>query len=142
MLYTRIKEDLKESMKTKNVVKTDALRMIIGETGRLNKKLNEEISDSEVIKIIKSLIKNENIVLEYSDLTEGYGDYKSPYIKILEKYLPKELSDYDIIKIIKNNIDFTKYNSNIQAMKDIMPILSPLGVDGKRVKQIISDDLF
>ena len=133
MIYEQVREDLKESMKAKNTVRTDALRMILGEVGRLNKKMGEKITDSEIIKIINFLIKSETLVLEYS----GVENYKSPYIDVLKSYLPTNVDDAEIVCWIKENIDFSKYSDKIQAMKDIMPVFKPFGVNGNKVKQII-----
>lgn len=134
MIYQRIKEDLKIAMKDKDDIKTATLRIVLGEVPRLNKKANEKVTDVEMMGIINKLIKAETVILEYS----GVDDFNSPYIDILKSYLPKSPSDEEVVAWIKDNIDFSNYGNKMQAMKDIMPTFKPLGVDGNKVKEIIS----
>lgn len=134
MIYQRVKEDLKTSMKAKDDLSVAALRVILGEVPRLNKKADEKVTDVEMMGIINKLIKSETMILEYSDTDET----TSPYMEVLKGYLPTSPSDEEIINWIKENIDFSKYGNRMQAMKDIMPTFKPLGVDGNKVKEIIS----
>lgn len=133
MIYESIKTDLQQAMKVKDGLKTDTLRMVLGEVPRLNKKANEKITDMDMMRIINSLIKSETTVLEYS----GVEEYNSPYIKILKSYLPTAPADDEVAAWIKENIDFSNYKDKMQAMKDIMPTFKPLGIDGNKVKKII-----
>ena len=50
-----------DELKGKDEEKKDTLRVILGEFGRLDKK---ELSDDEVVKILKKLIKSEKEMLE------------------------------------------------------------------------------
>ena len=61
-LQSQMKKDLSAAIKAKNENKKDTLRVILGEFGRLDKK---ELSDDEVVKILKKLIKSEKEVLEH-----------------------------------------------------------------------------
>ncbi len=135
MLYKRIRDDLQGAMKVRDVLRTDTLRMILGEVSRLNKKANDKVTDVDIMRIINSLIKSETLVLEYS----GVDEYNSPYIEVLKGYLPKSPSDEEIINWIKDNIDLSTYSNKIQAMKDIMPTFKPLGTDGNTVKKILME---
>ena len=60
-LQKQIKSNLTAAMKAKDEEKKDTLRVILGEFGRLDKK---ELSDDEVVKILKKLMKSEKEVLE------------------------------------------------------------------------------
>jgi len=55
-LQAQIKKDLPSAIKVKDDVKKDTLRVVIGELGRSDKK---ELSDDEVIKVLRKLIKSE-----------------------------------------------------------------------------------
>ena len=50
-IQKQIKQDLTAAIKAKDANKKDALRVIMGEFGRLDKK---ELSDGEAIKIMKN----------------------------------------------------------------------------------------
>ena len=68
-IQKQIKQDLTAAIKAKDANKKDALRVIMGEFGRLDKK---KLSDGEAIKIMKKLMKSEKEVLEKKgDETDG-----------------------------------------------------------------------
>lgn len=126
-LQEKIRGDLKESMKAKTEAKTSALRVLIGEFQRQAKK---ELSDAEVIAIIRKLIKSETETLEKK------GEAPSEYMRILESYLPKQASEAEIRAWIAGNIDFSKFQNKMQAMKPIMAQFAGM-VDGNTVKNIL-----
>ncbi len=127
-LQEQIKKDLMQAMKDKDNEKKGTLRVVMGEFARAATKA---LSDDEVIKIMKKLVKSERETLDQS----GQAD-DSRYIDILESYLPKLASDDDLRKWISENIDFSKYKNKMQAMKDIMGHFGS-AADGNRVKEIL-----
>jgi len=128
-IQEQIKQDLKQAMKDKDEEKKNTLRIIIGEFGRAEAK---ELSDDEVIKIVRKLIKSEQESLEHS----GKSALDSRYIQILESYLPQMASDEEIRRWIAENIDFSHYKNKMQAMRDIMANFGA-AADGNQVKQIL-----
>ena len=128
-IQEQIKQDLKQAMKDKDEEKKNTLRIIIGEFGRAEAK---ELSDDEVIKIVRKLIKSEQESLEHS----GKSASDSRYIQILESYLPQMASDEEIRRWIAENIDFSHYKNKMQAMREIMAHFGP-AADGNQVKQIL-----
>jgi uncharacterized protein YqeY len=109
-------------------MKKDTLRVILGEFGRHDKK---ELSDDEIVKILKKLMKSEKETLERKGETED-----SEYIKIIESYLPKMATEAEIIEWIHRNIDFSQFNNKMQAMGVIMKHFGA-AADGNAVKKII-----
>lgn len=135
MLLEKIKADLKNAMLKKNEDIKNALRMVLGEVPRLNKKANESVSDKEIQGIISKLVKSEKMVLAASGIDED----TSAYISILETYLPKMMSEEEITQWIVQNLDMTRYNPKILAMKVIMKELKGKA-DGNLVKNILTSD--
>lgn len=127
-LQKQIKSDLTAAMKAKDEEKKDTLRVILGEFGRLDKK---ELSDDEVVKILKKLMKSEKEVLEKKG-----DETDSRFIKIIEKYLPKMATEADITKWIEQNIDFSEFKNKMQAMGLIMKHFGATA-DGNAVKKIL-----
>lgn len=127
-IQEQIKQDLKQAMKEKDDEKKNTLRIVIGEFGRAEAK---ELSDDEVVKVIKKMIKSEQESLEQSGKPAD-----SRYIEILESYLPQTASDDEIRQWITDNIDFSNYKNKMQAMRDIMAHFGA-AADGNRVKQIL-----
>lgn len=127
-LQEQLRQELKAAMKEKNSPKKDAIRMIMGEWGRLDQK---EVSDEDVLKIIRKLIKSEKETLEKSG-----DETTSEYLSILESYLPQMAGEDDIRKWIQENIDFSRYKNKMQSMGDIMKHFGA-AADGNRVRKIL-----
>jgi uncharacterized protein YqeY len=99
-------------------------------TTRLKKP--EEITNDDIIGIIKGLVKSEQTVLELT------RQETSEYMRILQSYLPKMVSREEIITWIKNNIDFSQYKNRMQAVGPVMKHFGKLA-DGKQVNQILKE---
>lgn len=127
-LQERIKSDLAAAMKARDDLKKNAIRVIMGEFSRLNRK---QLEDDDVVKVLKKLIKAEKETLE-----KRGGAQDSEYIRFVESYLPQMASEDDIRKWISEHIDFSQYKSKMQAMK---PIMANFGstADGNTVKKIL-----
>lgn len=125
-----IRQDLKQAMKEKDEEKRNALRILIGEFGRFETK---ELTDADVIKIVKKLIKSEQEALSHAG-----GPTPSRYIEILESYLPQTASDDAIRSWIAENIDFSRYKNKMQAMREIMAHFGS-SADGGQVKKILEN---
>lgn len=126
-LREKIKKDLTEAMKARDEAKKQALRVVIGEFGRSDKK---ELDDGEVIKILKKLMKSETEMLEKAGASE------SVFLKIIKSYLPKTASEAEIAEWIRQNIDFSEYKNKMQAMR---PVMAHFGAaaDGNTVKKVL-----
>ena len=127
-LQSQMKRDLTAAIKAKDEKTKEALRVIIGEFGRLDKK---ELSDDEIVKILKKLMKSEKEVLEQKGETGG-----SEFIKVIENYLPKMATEEEIKTWIHQNIDFSQFKNKMQAMSLIMKHFGATA-DGNFVKKII-----
>ncbi len=126
-IQEQLKADLKTAMKARDEDKKSTIRVIMGEFGRADKK---ELSDDEVIKVLQKLIKSEKEVLEKK------GEESSPFIEIITTYLPQMATDDEIVAWIEENIDFTQFKNEMQAMGPIMKHFGALA-DGNRVKEIL-----
>jgi uncharacterized protein YqeY len=128
-LQEQIKKDLAAAMKAKDEEKKSALRVIMGEFSRQSQK---DISDPDVIKIVKKLIKSEKEVLAQSG-----GGTDNRFIQVAMAYLPQMASGDEIKAWISKNIDFSGFKNKMQAMG---PIMKHFGdrVDGNIVKKLLS----
>jgi len=134
MLELRLRADLQDAVRARDTESKNAIKMVLGEIPRLNKKAGEKATDSEITDIINKLIKSESMVLEYS----GIDSSDSAYIKILKKYLPEMMTEEEISKWIDNNIDLTSVSNKMSAMKPIMAQLKGLA-DGSLVKKVLME---
>ena len=127
-LQEQIREDLKAAMKAQDVEKKEALRVVIGEMGRMPEKT---LSDAEVLQVLKKLIKSEKEVLQ----RQG-SQTSSTYLAILEGYLPAMVGEEQIADWIRANIDLSAYKNKMQAMGDIMRHFGSTA-DGGTVKAVL-----
>ncbi len=144
-LHDKIRADLKKAMLGKDQEVRNTLRLIIAEfpkltvpitleSGKKSTRLKkpEEITDDDVIGIIKGLTKSEQTVLEIT------GQSTSDYLEILQSYLPKMIDKEEITIWIKDNIDFSQFKNKMQAMGPVMKHFGKLA-DGKLVNQILKE---
>lgn len=144
-LLDKLRRDLKTAMLKKNPGVRDALRQIMSEfpsltvpiqlesgkkTTRLKKP--EEITDDDILGIIRKLVKSEKIVLEAKEETS------SDYLDTLERYLPRAATREEIAAWIGQNIDLAQYKSPLQA---VGPVMKHFGkqADGALVKEILQE---
>ena len=126
-LQDTIKKDLVAAMKAKDAARKETLRVVLGEFARMDQK---QLSDDQVIRILRNLIKAEQEVLA------GQDEQESTFIQVIKSYLPQLASDEEIMAWIETNIDFSQFNSKMQAMR---PIMQHFGskADGNRVKTLL-----
>lgn len=126
-MQERIKGELKVAMKAKDSDRTWAIRVLMGEFGRQTEK---ELSDDQVIAIIKKLIKSER------ELLAAQGQESSPFLTIMEAYLPRAATEEEIRAWIEEHLDFSQFANRMQAMR---PIMNHFGsaADGNVVKKIL-----
>jgi hypothetical protein len=114
-------------MKEKDDIRKDALRVILGEFGRQDKK---DLTDEDIVKILKKLLKSEK------ELLASRGEDRSDFLEILEAYLPRTASDEEILGWIRENIDLAEYRNKMQAMGPIMKHFGA-SADGNRVRKLL-----
>ena len=127
-LKETLKSDLKTAIKTKDDVRKDALRVVLGELERSATKIAD---DDLVIKTLRRLRKSETELLQQSS-----GGKSSPFLEIIESYLPQMAGEEEIRQWIAEQIDFSQYHSPMQAMKAIMAHFGGRA-DGAQVRKIL-----
>jgi len=144
-LHDKLRADLKQAMLNKNREVRSALRLIMAEFPKLTVPLTlesgkktsrpkkpAEITDDDVIGIIRGLAKSERTVLDVTAQTS------SAYLEILQSYLPKMVDRDEITAWIKENIDFSQYKNRMQAIGPVMKHFGKLA-DGRHVNQILKE---
>jgi uncharacterized protein YqeY len=144
-LPEKIRADLKTALRNKDHGVRDTLRQIISEFPSLTvpirlesgkkttrPKRPEEITDEDVLDIVRKLVKNEKIVLE------AKKEEHSEYLETLERYLPRMVSREEIAAWIRANVDFSQFKSPMQAMRPVMQHFGKLA-DGSLVKELLQE---
>ena len=144
-MFEQIKKDLVSSMKEQDKFKTSVLRMLKSalQSEEINKK--RELTDDEVLNIIKKQVKVRTASYEeYKNYNRmDLADDLANEIEILKSYLPEELSENELNKIIEEQFDIIKPISIKDMGKIIKAISSIVGTraDMSEVSKIVKDKL-
>lgn len=144
-MFESIKKDLVNSMKEQDKFKTSVLRMLKSalQAEEINKK--EELTDNEVLNIIKKQVKVRTASLEeyksYNRMDLATDLAKE--IEILKIYLPEELSKDELNRIIEEQFDILKPTSIKDMGMVIKEISSIVGTraDMSEVSKIVKEKL-
>ena len=144
-LYDKIRQDMKTAMVKKDTEVRDTMRLIMGafpnltiamtlESGKKTTRVKkpEEITDDDLINIIRKFAKSEKTVLEIKK------EDSSSYLELLNLYLPQMASSDDIEQWIRENVDLSQFKSPMQAMGNVMKHFGKLA-DGNQVKEILKN---
>ncbi len=144
-MFEKIKKDLVSSMKEQDKFKTSVLRMLKSalQAEEINKK--SELTDEEVLTIIKKQVKVRTASFEeyksYNRL--DLADELAKEIEILKNYLPEELSKDELNKIIEEQFNILNPTSIKDMGKVIKEISSIVGTraDMSEVSKIVKEKL-
>ncbi|GAF80517.1 unnamed protein product [marine sediment metagenome] len=144
-LHGKIKADLKVAMLNKDTDVRNAIRVVMGEYPKLTVPITlesgkktfrvkkaDEITDDDLLGIIRGLVKSEKTMLELQNKES------SPYLELLESYLPRMATKEEVGAWITKNIDFSQFKSPMQAMGTIMKHFGKLA-DGNMVKGLLQE---
>lgn len=144
-MLEQITNDLKEAMKSQDKFKLSVLRMLKSalQAEAINQK--HDLTDDEVISVIKKQVKVRNASKE-EYLTynrQDLADSLAKEIEILSVYLPEELPEEEIDKIIDSVFEHVKPTSMKDMgtiMKEVTPLLGARA-DMSKVSKKIKDKL-
>lgn len=145
-IQEQMKRDLKMFMQMKADTEKTGIRMAMAAIKNKEIDLRHELSDEEIIAILKKQVKEHQESLSYlKDPVAQAGEIEkyNTYIEILKTYIPEDMSVEEATAIIKNilsenNIAEKKQMGN--AMKVVMPVLKGK-LDGKIIKEIVNSIL-
>ena len=143
MLKEKLLEDLKVSMREKNVVRKNTVQMIRAAILQIEKDTGNEVDDEKIIDIIaKEMKKKKDAMVDFEkaerqDLIEQTNEE----MKVLEEYLPKQLSKEEIKEIVSKIIS----DIGATSMKDMGIIMKEAkseigaGADGKTINEVVKE---
>ena len=140
-LKEQLKNDLKEAMRAKEIVKRDTIRSINTMIKQIEVDERVDLDDSAVIKLIQRGIKQrEEAITQYKSASrDDLVEIEQAQIDVFELYLPKQLNDTELETIIQDIINETGASS----MKDMGKVMNPAktkvdgGADGKRINEMV-----
>lgn len=145
-MFEKIKSDLLQAMKDQEKFRLSVLRMLKSAVQNEQIEKKHELSDDEVLAVIKREVKKRKSTLdEYIKLgREEAGASLNDEIAILNEYLPEELSDEEVeqivLKAIEDNSPATikEMGKIIKAIKEQYGTSIDMGKVSKLVKEHLS----
>ena len=144
-LKTRIKNDIKDAMRAKNVTKRDTLRNLSAAIKQIEVDERKELSDSEVEAVLAKYAKQrEDAKAQFKDA--GRDDLvakEEAELEIVYEYLPKPLSDEEL----KEAVEKIVAKVGATSMKDMGKIMGAVKkeygsrADGSKVNKIVKEIL-
>ena len=126
MLKEQLTESLKQAIINKDKDSVRTLRLILAvlkdkEISERSNGLSEEISDDEVLSLLRKMIKQrkESVELYKKGKRDDLVNNENKEIKIIEKYLPVQLSNKETKNVCEKTILQLSVN-NIQDMGRVM----------------------
>lgn len=141
MLKEKLLEDLKGSMKDKNIIRKNVVQMVRAAILQVEKDKQIEVEDSQIIEIIaKEAKKRRDSIPDYEK--GGREDLVAQIkeeIAILEEYLPAQLSEEELTTKLQEIIK----NVGATSMKDMGTVMKTAkeqigaSADGKTMNEIV-----
>ena len=141
MLKEKLLEDLKNSMKEKNVVRKNVIQMVRAAILQVEKDNHVELDDKQIIDIIAKESKKRKDSLgdyEKSGREDLINEIKEE-IAILAEYLPKQLSVEEVETIVKKVISEVGATSMKDMGKVMKAAKEKIGAasDGKTINEAV-----
>lgn len=141
MLKEKLLEDLKKSMKEKNINRKNAVQMVRASILQIEKDKQIEVTDEQILEIItKEVKKRKDALADFQKANrEDLINQVNEEISVLEEYLPKQLTDEELeskIKEIINKVGATTIKDLGIVMKEAKSEIGATA-DGKRINEIV-----
>ena len=125
-LKERLQQDLIESTKSRNEIKTGVIRLLRGMIRKQEIDQRKEFGDDDVIGVLASAVKQRH------ESIKAYGDggradlvaQEQAELAIIESYLPQALSTQELEKIVRDTIAETGATS-IKDLGKVMAKIMP-----------------
>jgi uncharacterized protein YqeY len=143
-MKSRLNEDLKSAMKSKDTLRLNTIRLVKKYVQELETSVGHsgDATDAEIMKIINKLTKQGK---DAADQYKSAGrmdlyDEEMLQVAVLEQYLPKQMSDEEIsIEIDKVMVETKSTNMGV-LMKELNMRLAGRA-DGKTISRILKTKL-
>lgn len=143
MLKEKLLEDLKNSMKEKNVIRKNVIQMVRAAILQVEKDKGIEVDDNKILEIIAKEVKTRNDSL--ADFEKGGREdlvnQAKEEIAILTEYLPKQLTKEELkVKIEKiiEEIGATSMKDMGVVMKEAKMQIGA-AADGRAINEVVKE---
>lgn len=141
MLKEKLLNDLKESMKEKDLIRKNTVKLIRSSILQIEKDKAIEVTDEQIIEIIaKEAKKRKDAAQDFEKSgREDLINQNNKELEILTSYLPKQLDIEEIENIVKDIIK----ESGATSMKDMGIVMKTAkekigaSADGKTISDVV-----
>lgn len=145
MLKERLMEDLKNSMKEKNVVRKNVIQMVRAAILQIEKDKGIEVDDNKILEIIAKEVKtrNDSLVEFEKGGREDLVKQAKEEVSILSEYLPKQLTREELkekITKIVSDLGATSMKDMGMVMKEAKAQIGT-AADGRTINEIVKEIL-
>ncbi len=105
-LYAQLQEDYKNAFKAKDTISKEILNFVLAGLKNKQIEIQKELSDDEVIKVLKKEIKTREESIVYLEKAHDRLGVQTEQAKIqaLERYLPATMSEEQVKSIVEAQI--------------------------------------
>ena len=143
MLKEKLMEDLKESMKNKDVIRKNTIQMVRAAILQIEKDKGIEVEDDKILEIISKEVKTKKDVLKDFEKAERQDliDQTNQEISVLQEYLPKQLSREEV----KIEVEKIIVEIGATSMKDMGTIMKEAkakmgaSAEGKTINEVAKE---
>ena len=143
MLKEKLMEDLKESMKNKDVIRKNTIQMVRAAILQIEKDKGIEVEDDKILEIISKEVKTKKDVLKDFEKAERQDliDQTNQEISVLQEYLPKQLSREEV----KAEVEKIIAEIGATSMKDMGTIMKEAkakmgaSAEGKTINEVAKE---
>ena len=145
MLKERLLEDMKVSMRDKNVLRKNVIQMVRAAILQIEKDKQIELDNNQIIEVIaKESKKRKDSLADYEKSgRQDLIDQVNGEIEILAEYLPAQLSKEEIEKIVEQIIKEVEATSMKDMGKVMKAAKEKMGAsaDGKTINEVVKEKL-
>ncbi len=144
-MLTKLQDQLKDSMKNKDEVRTSVLRMLISDFKYAQIEKKSSLDETESVQVVKRAIKKRKESIEMYE-KGGRADLaakESAELKILQEFVPAEMDEETIrqkvVEVI-TELGATEKKDMGRVMKEVLARYKGQ-IDGKVAQKIVSEKL-
>ena len=145
MLKEKLLEDLKNSMKEKNIIRKNVIQMVRAAILQIEKDKGIEVDDNKILEIIAKEVKTRNDSL--GDFEKGGREdlvkQAKEEIEILSEYLPKQLTREELrekLEVIVKEVGATTIKDMGKVMKVAKEQIGA-AADGRSINEVVKEIL-
>ncbi len=143
MLKEKLLEDLKNSMKEKNIVRKNVIQMVRAAILQIEKDKGIEVDDKKILEIIAKEVKtrNDSIADFEKGGREDLVEQAKQEIEILSEYLPKQLTKEEL----KEKVEIIIKETGATTIKDMGKIMKAAkeqigtAADGRSINEVVKE---